>query len=76
MRLELKVRKIGDSVGVILPKEVLSYLKAGEGDVLRVTEEANGSLRIRPAKTDFDRQMETAQHVVERYRDTLRELGK
>ncbi|MEI6351229.1 MAG: AbrB/MazE/SpoVT family DNA-binding domain-containing protein [Verrucomicrobiota bacterium] len=48
----------------------------GEGDVLSVTEAAEGSLRISPAKADFNRQMQMAQDVVARYRNTLRELAK
>ncbi len=76
MVLELKLRKVGNSVGVVLPKEALSYLKVGEGDLLCVTEASEGSLRITPAKADFNRQMQTAQDVVARYRNTLRELAK
>ena len=76
MILELKLRKIGNSVGVVFPKEALSYLKVGDGDVLCVTEGSEGSLRISPAKADFNRQMQVAQEVVARYRNTLRELAK
>ncbi|MEY5011990.1 MAG: hypothetical protein RLZZ253_3129 [Verrucomicrobiota bacterium] len=76
MLLELKLRKVGNSVGVVLPKEALSYLKVGEGDVLCVTESAEGSLRLSPAKSDFSRQMQVAQDVVARYRNALRELAK
>ncbi len=50
MVLELKLRKVGNSVGVVFPKEALSYLKVGDGDVLCVTEAPEGSLRISPAK--------------------------
>jgi putative addiction module antidote len=76
MVLELKLRKVGNSVGVVLPKEALSYLKVGEGDMLCVTEAPEGSLRISPAKADFNLQMQAAQDVVARYRNTLRELAK
>ena len=76
MVLELKLRKVGNSVGVVLPKEALSYLKVGEGDVLCVTEASEGSLRLSPAKADFNLQMQAAQDVVARYRNTLRELAK
>jgi putative addiction module antidote len=76
MLLELKLRKVGNSVGVVLPKEALSYLRVGEGDVLCVTEGTEGSLRISPAKADFNRQMQMAQDVVARYRNTLRELAQ
>ncbi|XHR29527.1 MAG: AbrB family transcriptional regulator [Chthoniobacteraceae bacterium] len=77
MVLELKLRKVGNSVGVVFPKEALSYLKVGDGDVLCVTEAPEGSLRISPAKGgDFNRQMQAAQDIVARYRNTLRELAK
>ncbi len=76
MLLELKLRKVGNSVGIVLPKEALSYLKVGEGDVICITEASEGSLRVSPAKADFNRQMQTAQDVVARYRNTLRELAK
>ncbi len=76
MYFEVRPLKIGNSVGVVLPKETLSFLKVGEGDVLCVTEVAEGSLCVTPAKTDFDRQMTTAQDLITRYRNTLRELAK
>lgn len=76
MMLELKLRKVGNSVGIVFPKEALSYLKVDEGDVLCVTEGSEGSLRISPAKSDFNRQMQAAQDVIARYRNTLRELAK
>ena len=76
MLLELKLRKIGNSVGVVLPEEALSYLKVSEGDVLCVTEGAEGSLLLSPAKADFNRQMQMGQGVVARYRNTLRELAE
>ncbi len=73
---ELKLRKIGNSVGVVLPKEVLAILKAGEGDSVQVTEAADGSLRLNTAKPEVSRQMRVAQDIMERYRNTLRELAK
>ena len=76
MMLEIKLRKVGNSVGVVLPKEALAYLKVAEGDVLCVTDAAEGSLRLTPAKPEFERQMQAAQDVVARYRNTLRELAK
>jgi putative addiction module antidote len=76
MILELKLRKVGNSVGVILPKEALAHLNATEGDTLSVTEGPEGSLRLSPSKPDVTRQMEVAQDVMKRYRHTLRELAK
>ena len=76
MILELKLRKVGNSVGVILPKEALAHLKVEEGDFVSVTEGPEGSLRMSPHKADVARQMEAVQDVMKRYRNTLRELAK
>jgi putative addiction module antidote len=74
--VELKLRKVGNSLGVVLPKEVLTHLKVGEGDTLCLTEAADGGLRIGPSDDEFKKQMEAAESVITRYRRTLRELAK
>ena len=76
MVLELKLRKVGNSVGVVLPKEALAHLHAGEGDTVCVKAATDGSLRMCPTKPDVIRQLEAAPHVIRRYRNTLRELAK
>lgn len=76
MVLELRLRKVGNSVGVVLPKEALVHLHAQEGDTLCVTEATDGSLRMCPTKPEVLRQLAAAQHVIRRYRNTLRELAK
>ena len=76
MVLELKLRKVGNSVGVILPKEALSHLNVEEGDSVSVTDGPDGSLRMSPHKAEVVRQMEVVQDVMKRYRHTLRELAK
>lgn len=76
MVLELKLRKVGNSVGLILPKEALAYLKVAEGDSVSVTEGPDGSLRLAPTTSEVSRQMEAVQDVMQRYRHTLRELAK
>jgi putative addiction module antidote len=76
MVLELKLRKVGNSVGIILPKEALAHLKVAVGDSVSVTDGADGSLRVSPTKAEVNRQMEVAQDVMKRYRHTLRELAK
>ena len=48
MVLELKIRKIGNSMGIVLPKEALAHLKAEEGDAICVTDSAEGTLRLSP----------------------------
>jgi putative addiction module antidote len=76
MVLELKLRKVGNSVGVVLPKEALAHLKVEEGDTICVTDAADGSLRLSATNAEFSRQMEIAKDVMHRYRNTLRELAK
>ncbi len=76
MTLELKLRKIGNSVGVILPKEALAFLKAGDGGTLSVTDAADGTLRMSATRPEVSRQLEVAQGIMSRYRNTLRELAK
>jgi putative addiction module antidote len=76
MVLELKLRKVGNSIGVVLPKDVLAHLKVGEGDKICVTDGTDGSVRLSPASAEFTRQMEAANDIIRRYRNTLRELAK
>ena len=76
MVLELKLRRIGNSVGLVLPKEALAFLEAEEGDTVCVTESDDGSLRMSPTKAEIARQLEAAQDVIRRYRTTLRELAR
>ena len=76
MVVELKLRKVGNSLGVVLPKEVLAHLKVGEGDTICVTEAVDGGLRVGPSNDEFKKQMEAAESIITRYRRTLRELAK
>jgi putative addiction module antidote len=79
MVLELKLRKVGNSVGVVLPKEALSRLNVEEGDTLALTEAPDGSLRVTPStggREQFVAQMNAADKIIRRYRNTLRELAK
>jgi len=72
----LKLRKIGNSLGLVLPKEALAHLRVREGDTVTVSEAADGSLRLSPTSTEVTMQMAAAQEVMKRYRNTLRELAK
>jgi putative addiction module antidote len=76
MTLELKVRKVGNSLGVVLPKEALVRLNAAEGDTLVFTEAPDGAFRVTPDKNDFAHQMAVAEDLAKRYRNALRELAK
>jgi putative addiction module antidote len=74
MKLELK--RIGNSTGLILPKELLSRLNFQQGDWVTVVEHSEGGLQIRPADPVFDRGMEIAEKAMGTYRNALRELAK
>jgi len=76
MLLEAKTRKVGNSLGFILPKEVLTKMNVQEGDRIYLTEAEDGSFRITPFDPEFQEQMQTAQSVMKRYRNTLKELAK
>ena len=71
----LKLIKIGNSVGVILPKETLAKLGVDLGDVVDVTESPEG-IRIQRHDEGFAAQMEVAREVMKRRRNALRELAK
>ncbi len=75
MVLDLKLRKIGNSVGVVLPKEALSHLKVAEGDTLTLTETPDG-LRLTPANREFAQSMAVFKSLNRRYRNALKELAK
>jgi len=72
---KLKLVKVGNSTGVILPKEVLDRLKVSAGDQLSITETPDG-ITLAPRDEEFDRQMAAARDVMKRYRNALRELAK
>ncbi len=71
----LKLTQIGNSVGVILPKEVLARLKVEKGDMLYLTDSPDG-VRITPHDPAFEEQMQTARDIMKARRAVLRELAK
>ena len=72
----LQIRKIGNSVGVILPKELLARLNLKEGDKLFPVEQPNGGLLLTPHNPDFEKAMEVARRGMKRYHNALAELAK
>jgi putative addiction module antidote len=73
--IALKVRKVGNSLGVLLPQEAVSALKIDEGDTLFLTETKDG-FRLTAYDPDFERQMQVAQRVMRKNRNVLRALAK
>ena len=71
----LKLRKIGNSVGTLIPQEALAALNVGEGDTLYLTKAPDG-FRITPYDPEFRRKMAKADDIINRYRNTLHVLAK
>jgi putative addiction module antidote len=73
--LKVKVTSVGNSMGILLPKEALSRLKAERGDTLYLVEGPDG-YTLTPYQHDFEQQMTAAKSLMKRYKNTLRELAK
>lgn len=73
--MNVTVRKIGNSEGVILPKEVLERLNLKAGDMLEVIE-SNGGLTLKPTDDAFERQMEAAGKFMDKYKVALQKLAE
>jgi putative addiction module antidote len=73
--IALKIRKIGNSEGVTIPREILAAMHVGEGDTLFLTEAAGG-FRITPYDPEFEKQMGLAREIMKANRNMLRELAK
>ncbi|MDJ0979790.1 MAG: AbrB/MazE/SpoVT family DNA-binding domain-containing protein [Erythrobacter sp.] len=75
MNKPLKITRIGNSAGIILPKEVLARLRVGPGDELYVSEAPDG-IRLTATDPSFAEKMEVAEKIMREDRDILRELAK
>lgn len=75
MNASLKITKIGNSAGVVLPKKLLAKLRAGVGDTLYVSETPEG-IRITASNPEFAAQMALAEQIMREDRDILRVLAK
>ena len=71
----LKLMQIGNSIGVILPKEMLARLRLEKGDLLHVTDTPDG-LALSPYDPGFEQQMTAARAIMRKRRSVLRELAK
>ena len=70
----LKIRKVGNSLGLVLPKEAVARLKLAEGDTVYLTDAPDG-YRITPLDGGFAEQMAAAEAIMREDRDVLRELA-
>lgn len=73
--LELKVTAVGNSLGVVLPREALARMKLAKGDTLYITETPDG-YRLTPYSPEFETQMEAARKLMKKRRAALHELAK
>ena len=73
--VKLKVTTVGNSTGVVLPKEVLARLNVEKGDNLFLTDATDG-YRITAYDPDFERQMSLVRRVMNERRNVLKELAK
>lgn len=73
--IALKLTSVGNSVGVILPKEALAKLKVGRGDTIYLTESPDG-YRVTPYSPGFEEKMTVARRIMKKHRGLLRELAK
>lgn len=73
--MQLKLSKIGNSVGLVLPKEVRDQMKVDSGDIVYLSETPEG-YRLTPYDPEFAEQMDTARKIMKRRRAALHELAK
>jgi putative addiction module antidote len=74
--MNLKVRKFGNSLGVLLPKEVITRLHTGDGKSLYLSDGPDGSYRLTPYDPTFEAKMTKADEIIGRYRNTLKALAE
>jgi putative addiction module antidote len=73
--LKVKITAIGNSMGIVLPKEALNKLNAEKGDTLYLVDSPEG-YTLTPYQQDFESQMEAAEKIMKKYRNALHELAK
>jgi putative addiction module antidote len=75
MATAVKITTIGNSVGIVLPKEVLAKLNVEKGDSLYLIDTPEG-IQLTPYDQDFANEMEAARRVMRKHRDVLRKLAE
>jgi putative addiction module antidote len=74
--VKVEIKKIGNSDGLILPRELMQRLDLKRGQQLHITELAGGGFQALPYDPDFEKTMEIADEIMDEYRDTLAALAK
>jgi putative addiction module antidote len=72
---KVKLTTVGNSIGVVLPRDVLTRLRMGKGDVLTVVETPRG-IELSPYDPEFEKQMDLAEEIMREDRDVLRKLAQ
>jgi putative addiction module antidote len=75
LHLKLKVRNVGGSQGVVLPKEALALLNVQNGDELFLVSDSQGA-RLTPYDPELQQQLEAVDHVSRKYRDVFKALAQ
>lgn len=76
MAMKTKIRKFGNSLGIILPKEAILAMKVQEGAAVYLTEGPECSLRVTAGNPGFVEQLRMGEDLMQRYRNALQELAK
>jgi putative addiction module antidote len=75
MNMQLKITRIGNSAGIVLPKDLLAHLETAVGETVSVTKTPRG-IELSAPEADFDAQMAVAREVMARRKRALAELAK
>jgi putative addiction module antidote len=74
--MKIQIKKIGNSHGLILTKELMQRLDLKRGQQLHIVELTGGGFQALPYDPDFEETMDIADEIIDEYRDTLAPLGK
>ncbi len=74
--MKTKIRKIGNSYGIILPRKTLDHLMVKEGDAVYITEAPDQAVRVTGGEDSVNQMMDIARQGMIKYRNALRELAK
>ena len=76
MTVKIEIKRIGNSDGLLLPRELMQRLDLKRGQQLHLVELAGGGFQALPYDPDFAKTLDIADEVMDEYRDTLAELAK
>jgi putative addiction module antidote len=76
MAMKLELKKVGNSTGLIFPKELMLRLGLKPGSELFVVDDSSGGVRLTPYDPDFEKSMNLVDDIMDEYKDTLKELAK